>query len=273
MPPKLGILAGGGLLPRYLIEAAQAQGRDVFVIAFRDHADADLTHNTDHKWLRLGAVGEAIEALKAAGCVDLVMGGNIRRPSLAELRPDWRGVKFFARTGAALLGDDGLLKAVRKELEGEGFNLLGPQDILHSLLTPEGVLTQTAPTDEHAVDINRGIAVLNALAPVDVGQAVAVEQGLVLGIEAIEGTAQLILRCGALKREGGRPVLVKLSKTEQDRQLDVPAIGPDTIDQLVAAGFAGLALEAGRSFILGREQVIAKANAAGLFISGVRLLA
>lgn len=271
MPPKLGILAGGGVLPRRLISAARAQGREVFVIAFNGQTDAETTAEVPHLWVRLGAAGEALEALRNAKCEELVMGGGIRRPSLLELRPDWRAAKFFAKAGIALLGDDGLLKAVRTELEGEGFRLIGPQDVLAALLPTAGLLTTLGPSEAQEADINRGIAVLKALAPVDVGQAVVVQQGLVLGIEAIEGTAELIHRCASLKREGEGGVLVKLSKPQQDRQLDLPTIGPDTVAQASAAGLSGIAIEAGRSLLLDREQTTSAANTAGLFILALEL--
>jgi UDP-2,3-diacylglucosamine hydrolase len=268
MLPKLGIIAGGGVLPFQLMEAARSAGRDFFILGLKDHADASLPV---HHWVRLGALGEAIDKLKNAGCRELVLGGQVRRPSLLELMPDWRGAKFFARSGAALLGDDGLLKAVRGELEGEGFTLLGPQEVLASLLTPAGLLTQRAPDDDEQKDINRAVAALMALAPHDVGQAAVVQQGLVLGLEAIEGTAELIKRTAAYRRAGRGGVLVKLSKPQQDKQLDVPAIGPDTIAQCKAASLVGIALQAGASLLLEREKTLAAADAAGLFLLGLEL--
>lgn len=271
MPPKLGILAGGGALPRRLIDAARTEGRDVFVVAFNGQTDASTYQNQPHILTRLGAAGEALKALKEAGASDLVMAGHIRRPSLLELRPDWRATRFFAKAGLAALGDDGLLKAVRSELELEGFRLIGPQDILHSLLAPTGLLGSLKPDDAAELDINRGIAVLQAIAPLDVGQAVIVQQGLVLGIEAIEGTAQLIERAGTLRREGQGGVLVKLSKKQQDDKFDLPTIGPDTVRQCAAAGLRGIALEAGRSILLDRAQTVEAANAAGIFLFGLEL--
>lgn len=272
MQPKLGILAGNGVLPRLLIDAARQQGRDLFVVAFNDQADPKTVEGTDHIWLRLGAAGDAIDALRKAGCRDIVMGGGVRRPSLYELRPDWWAAKFFAKAGFAMLGDDGLLQAIRRELEGEGFNMLAPQDLLNELLTPAALLTPRFTPDELAqADINRGIAVLRALAPLDVGQAAIIQQGLVLGIEAIEGTEALIARSAKLRREGEGGVLVKISKPQQDRRLDLPSIGPDTVRQCLEAGLRGIAIEAGRSLILSRGETVAIAEASGLFIIGLEL--
>lgn len=273
MPPKLGIIAGNGVLPRLLISAARQEQRDVFVLAIKDHADNETVLDVAHKWVRLGASGEGIAALKNAGCLDIVFAGGIKRPSLSELRPDWRALKFLARTGKAFFsGDDALLRAVREEFQREGFNTLAPQDLLKDLLVNAGVLGRYHPNESAQRDINRGIAVLKALAPVDVGQAVVVQQGLVLGVEAIEGTADLIARCGELKRDGEGGVLVKLSKAEQDDKIDLPSIGPDTIAQAKRAGLAGIAIEAKRSLLLDRTRTLQDADAAGLFLIGIELL-
>lgn len=268
MLPKLGILAGSGSLPRHLIAAARSAGRAIFVIAFEGHADQETTEGVPHAWVRLGAVGEAIALLRSEGCVDLVMGGAIKRPSFSELMPDWRAAKFFMKTGVKLLGDDGLLKAVRHELEEvEGFHVLGPQDVLKELLVPEGLLVGEARAAEaFASDVERGRAVLAALSLVDVGQAVAVQQGLVLAVEAIEGTAAMVARAGTLKRAGSKPVLVKMTKIGQDDKIDLPTIGPDTISQAAEAGFAGVYIEAGRTLVLDKAELMARAEAAGLFV-------
>lgn len=271
MPPKLGILAGGGALPRRIRDAARASGRDVFIIGFNGHTDSETLVDTPHFLTRLGAAGDIITALKRAGVNDVVMAGHIRRPSVLELRPDWRAARLLGKAGLAMLGDDGLLKAVRRELESEGFSLIGPQDVLQTLLAPAGLLTSCRPDEQAELDINRGIAILRALAPHDVGQAVIVQQGLVLGIEAIEGTTQLIRRAGEVRREGVGGVLVKLSKAQQDDKLDLPTIGPDTVRQCQAAGLTGIAVEAGRSILLDEAATVAAANNTGIFLLGVEL--
>lgn len=269
MPPKLGLLAGGGTLPRRLAEAARGDGRDVFMIAFKGQTPPETVAGFDHVWVRLGAAGKTLRALHQAGCKDLVMAGGIRRPSLSELRPDWRGLTLFVKAGLGMLGDDGALRAVRAELEGEGFRVIAAQDVTASLLMPPGVLGRVPLTDTARADIRRGRDVLAALAPVDVGQAVVVQQGLVLGIEAIEGTAALLQRVGTLRREGAGGVLVKCSKPGQDTSFDLPTIGPETVEQAFAAGLAGLAVEAGRALLLDQDETVARCNARGLFLIGL----
>ena len=140
MLPKLGIIAGGGDLPVRLLDACRSIGREAFVLGLEGHAEPDGIGRHVDLWVRLGAAGTMLDALRAAGARDIVLAGRVRRPSLAELKPDWRGAKFFARIGARALGDDGLLKAVTAELEGEGFHVVAAQDVFRDLLTPPGPL-------------------------------------------------------------------------------------------------------------------------------------
>jgi UDP-2,3-diacylglucosamine hydrolase len=265
----LGILAGGGELPARLVAACRASARPHFVIAFEGQTDAATVADAPHAWLRLGAGRAALDRLKAEGVDELVMAGRIRRPSLAELRPDLWTAGFLARAGFASLGDDGLLKAIVRELESEGFRLIGPDQVLGDLLAPIGVLTRARPDAEEEADIRRAVAVAKALGAVDVGQAVIVQQGLVLGVEAIEGTDALIERCGKLRREGRGGVLVKCRKPGQERRADLPTIGVATIEHAVAAGLAGIAVEAGGALILDRSAVVQAADHANIFVVGL----
>lgn len=270
MAGRLGILAGSGNLPARLAESCRRDGRDLFIIALEGQAVAsELPEGVPTAWYRMGAAGAILDRLKAEGVRDIVMAGRVRRPSLAELRPDWRAAQVLARASARALGDDGLLGAVSKVLEQEGFRVVGADELAGDLLTPVGVLTRLAPDEQAEADIARGIAAARDLGRLDIGQAVVVQQGIVLGVEAIEGTDALISRCAGLKRSGAGPVLVKMRKPQQDRRFDLPAIGPDTVTACAAAGFAGIAAEAGGTLFLGRESALTAADAAGLFVAGV----
>jgi DUF1009 family protein len=265
----LGILAGGGTLPRQVAEAAVAQGRAVFLVAFAGQHDPSTVRGFPHVVLPIAKAGQIIKALKDAGVVDLVMAGGVRRPSVSELGLDWRGVQLFAKIGAKALGDDGLLTTIRKELEGEGFRLVGPRDVLIDGTVPAGLLGRHSPDEQADADIAHGIAIAKALGALDVGQAVVVQQGLVLGVEAIEGTDALIARVGALRREGPGGVLVKIAKPQQDKQIDLPTIGLRTVEAAVASGLRGIAIQAYASLVLERAALVAAADAAGLFIVAV----
>ncbi|HZK88925.1 MAG TPA: UDP-2,3-diacylglucosamine diphosphatase LpxI [Stellaceae bacterium] len=268
---RLGIVAGSGGLPRQLIDSCRAQGRDIFVVALRGEAEPDALENIPHAWCRIGAMAEGIRLLRENGVIDLVLAGGVRRPTIAAVRPDWRAAKFFAKVGYRMLGDDGLLSAFVKEMEGEGFRLIGAHELLDdSSSIAEGPLGRHRPNADAESDIARAIAIARALGTLDVGQAVVVQQGLVLGVEAIEGTDALLERCAGLRREGDGGVLVKLEKPGQERRADRPTIGPRTVRLAAEAGLQGIAVEAGATLLLDRDEVIRRADAAGLFVVGVR---
>jgi len=267
---KLGIIAGGGEAPRQLIEACQKLGRDFFVICIEGHADPGLAEGLPHVWLSLGAGAKLKELGAEEGITDIVMLGRVKRPSLTEIKPDWFTLKVLTKIGMNSLGDDGLLRAIGKVMEEEGgVRVVGVADVFADLLAPSGVLTSRAPDEEALADIERGAAAARELGLADVGQAVVVQQGIVLGVEDSEGTDALIKRCAELKREGPGGVLVKVAKPQQDNRFDLPTIGPETVAAVVAAGFCGIAVEAGRSLIVEREKTVAAADAAGVFVVGV----
>jgi UDP-2,3-diacylglucosamine hydrolase len=274
MAGKLAVLAGGGPLPAEVVGAARAAGREVFVLAFEGETDPAVVEDVPHQWVSLGAVGGALRALHAAEAEDVVMIGPVRRPSLATMRLDWRGLQVLTRLGLGLgpgagFGDDRLFKAIVGELEGEGFRVIGADQVIDQLLAPEALLTRAAPDAAAAGDIAHGIEVAMRLGELDVGQAVVVQQGLVLGVEAVEGTDQLLARCAALRRDGPGGVLVKLKKPKQERRADLPTIGPGTVRAAAAAGLAGIAVHAGNCLIIERAEMVEAADRAGLFVIGV----
>lgn len=271
MKPRLGVVAGGGTLPSAVIAAARAQGRGVYVLAFEGQTDPATVVGVDHGWVRLGQFADAFRLLRAAQVEEVCLIGPVKRPSLAELRPDWRAAQALARIGIRAFGDDGLLSAVVREIESEGFRVVGADDVLDALRAREGLYGSVAPGDADRADIARGVDVLRALGHVDVGQAAIVERGVVLGIEAIEGTDALVARCGALRRERSGGVLVKICKPGQERRVDLPTIGTATVDAVARAGFAGIAFEAGRTLIADAAGVAAAADRCRIFVLGMRL--
>jgi len=271
MVGKLGILAGGGELPARLIGACRRNGRDVFVLAFEGQTNPATVQGVDHAWTRLGQGGAALAALRAAGVAELVMAGAITRPSLSELRPDLRTVKFLAKIGVNCLGDDGLLRAVVAVLETEGFRVLGVDDVITDLPARPGSYGALQPDAAAQADIARGIAVVRALGAVDVGQAAVVQQGIVLGVEAAEGTDALLGRCAGLRRNGPGGVLVKLRKPGQEARVDLPTIGVETVRNAAAAGLSGIAVQAGGALVVDPAAVSAAADRAGLFVVGVEM--
>lgn len=270
MRKKLGIIAGGGAIPKKLIECCQAQKRDYFVLAIEGNADKNLiTEDIPHQWIRIGQAGTGFKKFHDEHVEEVVMIGTIRRPSLKDLVPDFRTAAFFAKIGMKAIGDDGILRAVVKEIESEGMIVRGIHEVMPEILVKKGVLGKHKPDKQAWEDIKRGIEVALELGKLDVGQAVIVQQGLVLGVEGIEGTDELIRRCGDYKRKGDGGVLVKLRKPQQDMRIDLPTIGPRSVYRAKETGLKGIAVHAGNGLIVDEQEVIKAADAAGLFVIGI----
>ena len=263
-------MAGGGRLPRRLVESCRAAGRDVFVLALEGAAEPETVRDVPHAWCRIGAAMDGLSLLRDNNVTELVLAGSVRRPSLVALRPDWRAAKLFARIGYRAIGDDGLLSAIVAELEEEGFRVIAPDQLLTDEIVGAGPLGAVQPSSQSQADIEHGLRVARALGALDIGQAVIIQQGLVLGVEAIEGTDELIRRCTPLRREGPGGVLVKIEKPHQERRADRPTIGPRTVTLAAEARLLGIAVEAGATIVLDREEVIRAADAAGLFVVGIK---
>lgn len=264
---KLGLLAAGGPFPAKVAEAAVAAGHGLFVICLRDLCDDPALRAYPHLEERMGAGGAIIQRLKAEGVTHLVLCGRLRRPSLTSLWPDAWLARNIARVGKAVFGgDDAVLRATIGILTEEGFEIVAPQSLLGASSAQAGLLAGPAPDELAQQDIRRGVAVLRAMADVDVGQAVVVQQGLILGVEAIEGTDALLARAGELRREGPGGVLVKLAKPGQEMRVDAPVVGPVTVQMAQAAGLRGIAIEAERTILAERGAMLEAAQAAGIFL-------
>lgn len=269
-PRKLGILAGGGRLPLQVANAARAAGRAVFVVGLEGFVERSWLSDFSHEIIRMGAAGRILARLHEQRCQDLVMIGPVRRPSFFDVLPDMDGTRIAARIGrAAFAGDDGLLATVIKVLGEEGFRVLGAHEILDEALGPRGLLTHVAPDATAMSDIARGIVVARTLGALDIGQGCVVQEGVVLAVEAVEGTDAMLARCATL--QGTRPggVLVKVVKPGQDRRADLPTVGPETVEAAARAGLRGIAFEAGGAIVVDRNVTIASADKAGLFLLGL----
>jgi DUF1009 family protein len=265
----LGIIAGGGPMPLRVATAARAAGRAVFLVGLEGFAQPAALAGWPHAMARIGAAGRILELLRAQGVREVVLIGTVKRPGFFDLRPDAEGARLLARVGrAAFAGDDGLLRAVVTVLGEMGFTVLGAHEVLREALAPLGLLTQAAPDAQAMADIARGVAVARKLGEADVGQGCVVQQGLVLAVEAIEGTDAMLARCAALRRDGPGGVLVKIAKPGQERRADLPTLGAQTVRGAIAAGLRGVAFEAGGAMLAERAEAVALADAAGVFLLG-----
>jgi DUF1009 family protein len=269
MPPKLGIIAGGGLLPVRLAHYCLDTGRDVFAALLAGQVNEADFAAVPHATYRLGAAGSVIKRFRAEGISTLVFAGHVTKPKLADVRPDLWSTGFLVKTGVFGGGDDNFLQALIRALEGEGFTVIGADDIAPDLLAPAGCLTKATPTDANMQDIRAGLAAARALGARDAGQAVVATDGKIVAEEDRRGTDAMLADATRKRAKGG--VLVKSMKPGQERRADLPAIGPETVAGVSAAGLAGIAVSAGHALILERDACIAAADAAGIFIVGVPL--
>ena len=230
----LAIIAGGGTLPIALATAAAAQGRAVHVLGIRGEADAKISR-FPHTWLKWGEVGKLFATLEELGCRDLVIIGSVSRPDLANVRFDFGAIKNLPfLLGLGVGGDDQVLSSVVRFLEGKGYRVYGAGEVAPELLAAEGNLGAKAPSPDDRADIETGFRVVSALGRLDVGQAAVVVKGRVLAVEAAEGTDAMLARCAELRKGGRRRglagVLVKAPKPGQEERVDLPTIGPDTVE-------------------------------------------
>jgi len=271
----LAIICGGGTLPFAVADAVTKYGRRVVLFAIRGWADPKRVVDYPHYWAALGQFGAFCRLARREGCQDVVLIGSMVRPAIWQIRPDLKTLRLLPRIfGIFRGGDDYLLKGVAAIFEEHGFRLLGAHAVAPEILMPEGALGRERPTERDNADIAKGLAFLTAASPFDVGQAVVVADARVLAIEAAEGTDSLLERIAQLRQTGriasGRGVLVKAAKRNQDRRLDLPSIGPQTVEGAARAGLAGIAVVAGSTVVAEPAQIGAVADRAGLFVLGLR---
>jgi UDP-2,3-diacylglucosamine hydrolase len=272
----IGLIAAGGVMPFAVADALVARGGNPVLFALKGACDPVAVARFRHHWISVGQIGRAIKLFRAENCRDLVFIGSIVRPALSEIRLDWGTLRVMARLWAAFRGgDDHLLSGIGRILEQDGFRMVGIREVAPDLLVPEGCLTRKAGDDAAAADIARGREVLLALSPFDIGQAAVVIDGHVVAVEDIEGTDGLLARVARLRQQGriraksGRGVLVKAPKSGQDMRFDLPTVGPRTIEGAATAGLAGIAVVAGNTIVVEPQAMIAAADAAGLFVTGL----
>jgi DUF1009 family protein len=271
---KLGVIAGGGGLPASLLRRCQEIGRPVFVIRLLGFADPDLA-TFDGCDLGLAQLGHGFAALRRAGCQSVCFAGKVARPDLRYVKPDLRGLAALpGALIAARAGDDGLLTYLVREFEKEGFAVEGAHEVMGTLALELGALGAIG-AGEHLADLHRAMDAARAIGALDIGQGAVSCEGLILALEAQEGTDAMLERVAGLPPsirgvpERRRGVLAKACKPGQEQRIDMPAIGPLTVQKAAAAGLAGIAGEAGRLLVLDRDRVTALANELGLFIVGV----
>jgi DUF1009 family protein len=272
---KLGLIAGGGALPIEIAKACREADRPLFVVRLKGFADPAL-NDFDGIDAGIAELGKAFKALKKSGCQSVCFAGLVRRPDFATLVPDLRGLAALpGAIMAARRGDDALLRFLLGEFEREGFAIEGAHEIGAGLALGEGSLGAVTPGEAHHADIARALEVARAIGRFDIGQGAVVARGLVLAVEAQEGTDAMLARCvdlpPSLRGSAGSliGVLAKAPKPIQERRIDMPTIGAATVMAAARAGLAGIVGEAGALLVVDRDAVIRAADDLGLFVFGV----
>jgi DUF1009 family protein len=264
----IGLIAGSGGFPLLFAEGARRAGHRVVAVAHLHQTDPALEKLVDAcTWVKLGQFGRIVEALRAGGATQSVMLGAItKRRFFVDALPDALGLELIARV--AIRSDDNLLRAFAAIAEERGFPVIDPTPYLAGALAPEGVLGRHQPTEAQVDDARYGLDLARAIGRLDLGQTVVVKDRVGVAVEALEGTDACIQRGGELAREGA--VVVKAVKPQQDRRFDLPAVGPGTIASMRAARCAVLAVEAGATLVMDREELVRQADKAGIAVVGLR---
>jgi UDP-2,3-diacylglucosamine hydrolase len=275
--PPLAILAGGGAFPLEVAGEVRRAGREPFLVGIVGTSHSAI-EAYPHVWVRLGEVGKLFAALKGRAITEMVIIGAMTRPEFADLKLDWGAVKRAA--GLAQLfrrGDNGLLAGIAAIIEDEGVRVVGAHEVAPRLLAPVGKIGARATSAEDETDIELGARLLAALSVYDAGQGAVIAAGRVIAIEAAEGTDAMVARVAemrdnrGLRFSGSAGVLIKVPKRSQDLRLDMPVIGPKTIEGAIRAQLRGVAIAAGQVLVLERDACAREADAAGIFLAGFAL--
>jgi DUF1009 family protein len=265
---RYGLIAGNGRFPLLALESARRLGHEVTVVAIQEEASRDVEAVAPGcHWISLGQLGRLIEILKQDGITEVVMAGQVKHTKIfSAIRPDWRLMKLLATL--PVKNTDGLIGGVVRILEEEGIHLRDSTALLQPMLARAGVMTRRKPDNEESGNIQYGRRVANALAGFDVGQSVAICERSCVALEAMEGTDAMLRRAASLAN-GRRLTLIKVARRREHLLFDVPVVGLDTIPVMRETGATALGIEAGRTLMLDKEQMIEAANEAKIAIVGM----
>lgn len=267
----LGIISGSGFLPSEIINHCLKNQQKFFLIAFEGITPPNsVPQNAPHEWVNIGSIGKALKTLRENGVQKIVMAGRVGRPAFSTLRLDTSGLRLLSRLSKLKTANDNeVFSEIIKFIENAGFEVIGADDVLADIVVQHGAIGKIQPDKIAQKDIEIGKKIALEIGKLDIGQAVIVQNGMVLGVEGAEGTDGLIKRCADIHNDGLGGVLVKMKKPTQDRRVDLPSIGIKTIENIAANKLRGIAVEAGSTLIINRAEVIAKANELGVFVVGV----
>ena len=272
---NLGVVAGGGALPLQVVEGAKRAGHSVRVAQLAGQGDP-ARFDVNVREFPIGSFGALTGWFRDATVRHVCLAGTVERPDFGSLKPDLKAVKYLPSVAkAARQGDDALLQSLMRAFEAEGFTVVAPQDLAEHLLAPEGQIGAVTIPKGARDDILKACEVAREMGRLDIGQAAVVCDGVVLAVEAQEGTAEMLRRVAKLPpsvrgttslRKG---IVAKMIKPGQDSRVDLPTIGLETVQLAASAGIAGIVVEAGKAFILDREAMVQAADREGMFVMGL----
>lgn len=270
--PKLGLIVGAKKLPLLLAAELAKKGRSFTVLTISGVADEKAWKKYNPKSIKIGELGKAFKILKEEGVKQVIFLGKVHRPSLTEIKPDFKAAKVLFKLALnKAFGDDNLLRAVNKVFAAEGFQVVGIAGLLDELRAQPKLYTKAKPSKEQMLDIKRGFSLAKKIGALDLYQSLVIQEGIVLAIEGADGTDAMIRHAGKIRREGAGGVLVKVSKPGQSKKQDLPVIGLDTIKEVHKAGLVGIAIEAKNTLVVEEEKVVEYANKHKLFLFAEKL--
>jgi hypothetical protein len=262
---KIGLIAGQGALPEMLLHRWEQQGFVPVVVALDGITAPDILNGRISRTFSIGQAGHILDFLTSQNVEKLVMIGSLKRPNFLTLRTDMVGLKIILKLLFRKVGDDGLLRTVRNEIESRGIKVVGAHEFLPEILCPVENLTALQPDENDWGRIRSGFDAAKNHGAADKGQSVVIAADGQISFEGTDGTNALISSC----KGQAFPILVKVSKPQQDLAFDMPTIGLNTIETAHKAGFKGIAIEAGKALIVNQRDVVRKSNEYGLFLVGI----
>jgi DUF1009 family protein len=269
---KIGILAGKGLLPKLIYQGCLEKGLECVIVGISGQFSHELFPNVPFKIMPMHSVTNIINEFKANSVTHITLAGKVKRTNLGKLLFDKKGSQLFSLILKRGLQDNNILTSIITFLENEGFKIIPSNELASNITASTGSLGIISPDASAIRDIKNGIHILKGIANYDIGQALVIQSGLVLGVEAAEGTDALIKRCSTLQQLGQPPaILVKIAKPNQDKRIDLPCIGVNTIKNLAQANMRGLAVHAGHCILLDNSTIQKTADESGIFVYGIEL--
>jgi DUF1009 family protein len=265
----IAIFAGRGILPQMLIDDCQKKGRK-FILFLLAGEKYEIDYSAfNPTTIAYGEVEKFLKILRDNEIKNMVFIGGVTKPNFSSLKVDKKGATLLAKIVAnKILGDDSVLKTVMNFFEKEGLKFLAIDELLDCVVSKKSVLTSLQPDKENLEDIALGVKAIKSFSQFDVGQALIVAQKQIIAVEALEGTDSMIARCGSLSVDYKKnAVLIKMKKRNQSMKVDLPTIGLETIKNCVLSGIKGIAIQAGSTLLLQKDEVIKTANESGLFIT------